>query len=462
MDLPDDFQRTPLEHCQCFMRRFALQDGGFVRTDQEGELAHSSSFRNTMLCTFNYVVEPTGADSPSQNGAIKFCNGHLAVKVWMLLYMSSLPPKFWSAVLLHTVYLHNRLVHSVTQRTPFEGHFRVKPDLTYLKLFGAWVCVKRTGKRCRKLDCNDFTGIFLGSLSTDQNIKYLDLTSGIVKTCHHAQFDEAWYLQHEHPPGPQLLYDLGWEVDNIFLSEIGAAPDCLSAPYPPPLPKDSFCLPKFDLPRECQHLHLPLRVTAAPTSPSPVTATAAHILVPRTPSEIVYTYGITSNDMATIYMLPDPYFNAFIEPINLQKVDLSQHRTAGLKLFEWNGRLILGGVETSTPATRIPCWHTRIRGATLLQVGDILVTTIVDVHHMLATSAGKYPSCPLLFAFPEIRQDISHNSLPIMNSGDFSQATHDQLNDRWDFLTLAPWLQRPQSYSIKSSGDVLNYVTQVM
>ncbi len=43
-----------------------------------------------------------------------------------------------------------------------------------------------------------------------------------------------------------------------------------------------------------------------------------------------------------------------------------------------------------------------------------------------------------------------------MNSGDFSQATHDQLNDHWDFLTLAPRLQRPQSYSIKLAGDILN------
>jgi hypothetical protein len=71
-----------------------------------------------------------------------------------------------------------------------------------------------------------------------------------------------------------------------------------------------------------------------------------------------------------------------------------------------------------------------------LQVGDIPVTSIGDGHHTHTTSAGKYPSCPLLFAFPEIRQDISHNGLPIMNSGDISQATHHQLNDCWDFLTL--------------------------
>ena len=70
-----------------------------------------------------------------------------------------------------------------------------KPDVTHLKTFGSCVCIKRTGSRRCKLDCHDFSGIFLGYTATDQNITYLDLNLGIVKSCHHAVFDEAWYLQ---------------------------------------------------------------------------------------------------------------------------------------------------------------------------------------------------------------------------------------------------------------------------
>jgi hypothetical protein len=150
-----------------------------------------------LLQDFIYVVKTTGADSPSQNGAVEIYNGHLAVKVQTLLYISGLHPKFWSAALLHTIYLHNHLVHSFTRKTHFECHFGVKLDLSSLKLFGAGVCVKRSGKRRGKLDCHNFSGIFLGYSSTDQNICYLDLLSGVVKFSHHAQFDEAWYLQHE-------------------------------------------------------------------------------------------------------------------------------------------------------------------------------------------------------------------------------------------------------------------------
>ncbi len=65
-----------------------------IRTDQGGKLARSSDFRHTMLKNFGYVVERTGADSPSQNGGAKIYKNTLAVKVRTLLYGSGLPAKF--------------------------------------------------------------------------------------------------------------------------------------------------------------------------------------------------------------------------------------------------------------------------------------------------------------------------------------------------------------------------------
>jgi hypothetical protein len=157
-----------------------------------------------------------------------------------------------------------------------------------------------------------------------------------------------------------------------------------------------------------------------------VAATAAQFFPPKTPSNIVYSLGINSNNMTTIYMSPDPYFDTFVEPIKLRKVDLIQHCMAGLKFFQQNWRLILGGMDTATPGSRINCWQTRIRGAILLQVGDYQVHTVQDAQDAFAKSIHTHLLCPPLFAYLEIRQDISHNGLPIMHSGDFSQATHNQ------------------------------------
>ena len=83
------------------------------------------------------------------------------------------------------------------------------------------MCVKRSGTRKAKLDRNNYTGIFLGYTATDQNIVYLDLTTGLVKRSHHAMFDEAWYLQPNQPPAAQLLYDLGVEPDDACYSGHG-------------------------------------------------------------------------------------------------------------------------------------------------------------------------------------------------------------------------------------------------
>ncbi len=54
--------------------KFGHPHGGSVRTDQGGELAWSTALSDLILQKFHYVLEPTGADSPSQNGAVEIYN----------------------------------------------------------------------------------------------------------------------------------------------------------------------------------------------------------------------------------------------------------------------------------------------------------------------------------------------------------------------------------------------------
>ena len=166
----------------------------------------------------NYIVEPAGADTPSKNGGIETWNGTFAVTVWEFLYGAGLMDQYWSVALVQALFLHHRQVHSRTKRTPYEGLFGVKPNLRNLRMFGARVCVKRTGKHRKKLDHHDVRGLFLGYPATMANIVYLDLDSVRVKTCGHAKFDEAWYCQTPRPPAAQLLYDLGLIEESDLVS----------------------------------------------------------------------------------------------------------------------------------------------------------------------------------------------------------------------------------------------------
>ncbi len=273
----------PLNIVRAFLRLHGHADGGSIRTDQGGELASSFAFGDLVLKEIGYTLEPTGADSPSQNGAVEIYNDKLGIRTCSLLYGSGLPEKYWSAALIHAVYLHNRLVHSVMLCTPFESYYDTKPDLQHLKTYGSRVCVKRTGNGHAKLDHHDFSGIFLGYTSTDQNIIYLDLDSGLVKRSHHATFDEVWYLQPSHPPAAQLLYDLGLEAETIPVPETG--PNVLplpvsgvppeSAPFPwPPTFDPSKSAPKWDVPSRPRMLPLLLWETAIL---HPIAAAAAHL-----------------------------------------------------------------------------------------------------------------------------------------------------------------------------------------
>jgi hypothetical protein len=63
-------KEPPIDLTKIFMKEFANDDGGKIRVDQGGKLARSTTWHTLMLKEFQYKVEPTGADSPSQNGQV--------------------------------------------------------------------------------------------------------------------------------------------------------------------------------------------------------------------------------------------------------------------------------------------------------------------------------------------------------------------------------------------------------
>ena len=469
-------KEPPLDIVDTFLTRFGHVKGGSVRNDQGGELARSFDLSDMLLRQHKYVVEPTGADSPLQNGAVEIYNTKLAVRTWTLLFGSGLPAQYWLSALIHAVYLHNWLVHSVTRKTPFEAYFKVKPDLLCLKTFGSRVCVKRSGNRRSKLDRHDFKGIFLGYTATDQNIIYLDLESSRVKTSHHAQFDEAWYLQASRPPAAQLLYDLG-----VVPNEPPSTDTATRVPHHgvsihppvgptkaprPPMDTTKDMEMKLSAPIESRKLHLPLRsLMDAPPRTFPARAVhSKQISQQNVAADLVEEYKIGKQDMALIYMSPDPYHEAFEQTIDLRKFDLRKHPTGGLVLYDRVARVHLTSISPGSPAARIHNWRLRKRGAWLIKVGDRLIGSsddVVKAFEMLRKLAST--STTLLFLHPEVRPNLSQDGVPIVSSAPFSQNTHDQLNNRWEFSTVAEHLRSSKSsYELVPSGDVLNVVTRVM
>ena len=220
----------------------------------------------------------------------------------------------------------------MTKKTPFEGFYGHRPDIEYLKMFGSCVCVKQSGDRRSKLDRHDFTGIFLGYTALDHNIQYLDMESSLVKSSHHAVFNEAWYMQPHRPPAAQLLYDLGLEAEDCMVLEVGSDVSLTHTLYPPSLPMME-AKSKWEVPVRSLQLLLPLQCMALP---SPLTVAAARTVLPPVQdvehddtlpfrcrqaqviaSEIAGAYNVDSSCMAMVYMSPTPYHDAFDEVMDI-------------------------------------------------------------------------------------------------------------------------------------------------
>ena len=140
---------------------------------------------------------------------------------------------------------------------------------------------------------------------------------------------------------------------------------------------------------------LPLRITESPT-PNVISARAARLKSKddnkskkQIAADVVAEYLIGADDMAMVYVSPDPYGTAFEEELNLRKFNLSSHCTAGLCFFEKDDRLFLASMAPSTPGARIPHWRTRIRGAWLISINGTTVTSIADAQRVFQTLSGN-------------------------------------------------------------------------
>ena len=179
--------------------------------------------------------------------------------------------------------------------------------------------------------------------------------------------------------------------------------------------------------------------------------------------ELVSYYLIGFGDMATIYISPDAYRGTFEEELNLQKFDFTTHRTTSLRFIKKENCLILAFIDLSTPAAQIPHWPNHIQGACLIEINGTPLSTIKDAPAIFCRpSNANAHSCTLLSSYPKTIPDISNKGLPIMSKSNFSQYTHNQLNNRLDLLEDGLCILRTCNYDIFELGHVQNYVTRVM
>ncbi len=127
--------------------------------------------------------------------------------------------------------------------------------------------------------------------------------------------------------------------------------------------------------------------------------------------------------MATVYMSPDLFYEAFEEELDLRKWSFDRHRTAGLSLLLHNGCLYLGEMTPSSPGAKVDKWRIHLRGTWLIRISSSTASTIAEAQAIFkALYDSSTPSVTLLFSHPELRRDISNKGLPIVSLAPFFPA----------------------------------------
>ncbi|GJS74497.1 retrovirus-related pol polyprotein from transposon TNT 1-94 [Tanacetum coccineum] len=216
----------------------------FVRTD------NGTEFVNKNLTDFYESVgithEKTVLRTPQQNGVVERRNRTLVEAARTMLIFSKAPLFLWAEAVATACYTQNRsLIHTLHNKTPYELVHDKKPDLSFLRIFGALCYPTNDSEDLGKLKAKADIGFFVGYAPNRKGYRiYNKRTRQIMETIH-VTFDELTEqtapVHSSSGPNPNLL------TPGPISS--GLVPNSAPAiPYVPPTNKDLELLfqPMFD------------------------------------------------------------------------------------------------------------------------------------------------------------------------------------------------------------------------
>ncbi|GJW77573.1 integrase, catalytic region, zinc finger, CCHC-type containing protein [Tanacetum coccineum] len=161
----------------------------FVRTD------NGTEFVNKDLTDFYESVgithEKTVPRTPQQNGIVERRNHTLVEAARTMLIFSKAPLFLWAEAVATACYTQNRsLIHTLHNKTPYELVHDKKPDLSFLRIFGALCYPTNDSEDLGKLKAKADIGFFVGYAPNRKGYRiYNKRTRQIMETIY-VTFDE--------------------------------------------------------------------------------------------------------------------------------------------------------------------------------------------------------------------------------------------------------------------------------
>ncbi|GJU39209.1 retrovirus-related pol polyprotein from transposon TNT 1-94 [Tanacetum coccineum] len=175
-----------------------------IRTD------NGTEFVNQTLRSYYESVgishETSVARSPQQNGVVERRNHTLVEAARTMLIYAKAPLFLWAEAVATACYTQNRsIIRCYHGKTPYELLHERKPDLSYLRVFGALCYPNNDSEDLGKLQAKADIGIFIGYAPKKKAYRiYNRCTRKIIKTIH-VDFDELTAMASEQlGSGPGL------------------------------------------------------------------------------------------------------------------------------------------------------------------------------------------------------------------------------------------------------------------
>nr|GFC22385.1 retrovirus-related Pol polyprotein from transposon TNT 1-94 [Tanacetum cinerariifolium] len=129
----------------------------------------------------------------SKNCVVKRRNSTLVDAARTMLIFSKAPMYLWAEVIATACYTQNRsLIHTRHNKTPYELVHDKKPDLTFLRVFGAFYYPTNDSEDLGKLQPTTDIGIFVGYAPTRKGYQIYNKRTRRIMENIHIQFNELF------------------------------------------------------------------------------------------------------------------------------------------------------------------------------------------------------------------------------------------------------------------------------
>src|SRR6266699_1755735 len=165
----------------------------FLRSDRGGEYLSYEFGMHMKQC--GIVPQLTPAGTPQRNGVSERRNRTLLDMVQSMMALTDLPLSFWGYALETTAFTLNRAPSKSVETTPYELWFGKKPHLSFLKVWGCDVYVKKL--LSDKITPKAEKCVFIGYPQESMGYTFYHRSEGKVFVARNGSFLEKEFLSRE-------------------------------------------------------------------------------------------------------------------------------------------------------------------------------------------------------------------------------------------------------------------------